>query len=91
MSGLIREASRIVRGETGGVLNVDGEQLMVVLMLGGECRGRRLELWQPDISHPMGCGAFQIARFLQSIEVERSEIIKSLSRSTSRDVPHLRA
>ena len=58
----------------------------LILLLGGECHGR-IELWgpDPDISHPMGCGAFQIARFSQSIEVERSKVLRELS--LNRDVP----
>ena len=87
MGGLIREAYRVFREmlPTGGVLTVEGDQLIVVLMLGGECHGRRIELWGPDISHPMGCGAFQIARFLQSIEIERSKVLRELS--LNHDVP----
>jgi hypothetical protein len=93
MGGLIREAYRVFREmlPTGGVLTVEGDQLIVVLMLGGECHGRRIELWGPDTSHPMGCGAFQIARFLQSIEIERSKVLRELSLNHEVPLPQIDA
>ena len=54
----------------GGVLTVEGDQLIVVLMLGGECHGRRIELWGPDIPHPMGVGL-------------QSEVAKAIDFATS--------
>ena len=68
----IREAYRVFREmlPPGGVLTVEGDQLIVVLMLGGECHGRRIELWGPDIPHPMGVGL-------------QSEVAKAIDFATS--------
>ena len=72
MSSVIKAAEREVHLLfRRGVYCVNGDQLKVVMILGGSFLDSNLESWLPTISHPLGCGLFQVARFLQSIEYGR--------------------
>jgi len=68
------------------------EEGKCVILLGGECMGRRIENWLPSkpresiaSSHGLGhsekdCVAFQVARFLENIRSDRYPILRKLER-----------
>ena len=61
------------------------EEEWVIMSLGGESSGKRLESWLPSSTtlEAINCGAFQVARFLWCIRGDRAEI---LSQIPSRDL-----
>ena len=82
LGGLIRAATNIVGVSTKWDSDlVVTERLIIVLILGGTLScGSRIRHWLPcgEYAGPVyqtNCGIFGIAKFLQSIEVERSRLI----------------
>ena len=87
MGNLIRAARREVEMLfRRGVYCVNGDELVVVLMLGGGFLGCKLESWLPTAAHPLGCGAFQIARFLRDIQVDRYVGLDSINSRDERPI-----
>ena len=88
LGGILRVATNISRsilGRSGSMC----EESVLVLMLGGEIDGRRVENWLPCEAPTADCGAFQVARFLQCIEAPRRALIPHevpLPRSNARRV-----
>ena len=65
-------------------------QDVCTIILGGEYRGIRMPEWLPrrfkgvgDTSERVGCGAYQVAKFFQSISSVRHSIIRKLEREDS--------
>jgi hypothetical protein len=61
-------------------MGVVEQKVVVLLLLGGECSGRRVESWLPssDTSEAITCGAFQVARYLKCIRSERATILRQI-------------
>jgi len=81
MGDLIRRAKESlerVPPEGESTCGVEGE--ILTLILGGTCRGCRLEAWLPEkatsVKENLQCGLFQVARYLQSIAVDRSVAVR---------------
>jgi hypothetical protein len=75
LGGIMRAAINISRSVLGCSDSWFEERVTVVLMLGGEVDGRRVQHWLPSDDSYGDCGAFQVARFLQSIESSRRALI----------------
>jgi hypothetical protein len=80
LGGIMRAATNLSRSVLDSPMGSGScfeEKIVVVMMLGGEVDGRRVQSWLPPASGSsfVDCGAFQIARFLQSIEPSRRELI----------------
>ena len=57
------------------------EEERVIMLLGGESSGKRLESWLPSSTttlEAINCGAFQVARFLWCIRGDRAEILSQI-------------
>ena len=86
MGQLVREATAAVEREHEDEWGHVQGGIIVGLLLGGMYRGVRLESWLPckeastsrgqvKSDEPLNCGAFQVARFLQSVEGQRAEVL----------------
>jgi len=61
-------------------MGVVEQKEVVILLLGGECGGRRVETWLPSstTSEAITCGAFQVARYLKCIRSERATVLRQI-------------
>jgi len=61
-------------------MGVGSREEKMILLLGGEYNGRRVERWLPRSidSETITCGAFQVARFLRCIRSERVTVLHQI-------------
>ena len=82
MGALIREARERLEVVPEGESSCEVEGEIMTLILGGISRGCRLDAWLPDRTRSakenLQCGLFRVARYLQSIAMDRSVVIREI-------------